>query len=114
MLYICWIIFCGLVCIIGGAMGHNATFEGVLYSFFLLCLFPFLPYFYYLVYEKTKTAKNIFIVICCYLLLFIIIICCYLLLSTIVRADQIILFYAGIIMHVITFIIIYKNKRQSK
>ncbi len=113
MLYICWIIFCGLVCIIGGAMGHNATFEGVLYSFFLLCLFPFLPYFYYLVYEKTKTAKNIFIVICCYLLLFIII-CCYLLLSTIVRADQIILFYAGIIMHVITFIIIYKNKRQSK
>ena len=103
MLYICWIIFCGLVCIIGGAMGHNATFEGVLYSFFLLCLFPFLPYFYYLVYEKTKTAKNIFIIICCYLLL-----------STIVRADQIILFYAGIIMHVITFIIIYKNKRQSK
>ena len=84
-------------------MGHNATFEGVLYSFFLLCLFPFLPYFYYLVYEKTKTAKILFIIICCYLLL-----------STIVRADQIILFYAGIIMHVITFIIIYKNKRQSK
>ncbi|MBR2111921.1 MAG: hypothetical protein IJ950_03085, partial [Helicobacter sp.] len=66
VLYVCWIIFWGLACILGFFVGHNATFAKMLYVFVLVCLFPLLPYFYYLIYEKTK-SKNIFVAICCYL-----------------------------------------------
>ena len=75
VLYVYWIIFWGLACILGFFVGHNATFAKMLYVFVLVCLFPLLPYFYYLIYEKTK-SKNIFVAICCYSSLFVAI--CYL------------------------------------
>ena len=76
VLYVCWIIFWGLACILGSVMGEwgyrevNEIFNTMLFLYFLLCLFPLLPYFYYLIYEKTK-SKNIFVAVCCYLLLFV-------------------------------------------
>ena len=41
ILYICWMIFWALGCIIGGAMWHNATFLGILGLFVKLATMPF-------------------------------------------------------------------------
>lgn len=77
ILYVCWIIFWGLACILGSVMGEwgyrevNEIFNTMLFLYFLLCLFPLLPYLYYLIYEKANSTKNIFVAVCCYLLLFI-------------------------------------------
>ena len=105
VLYVCWIIFWGLACILGSVMGHwgyrevNEIFNTMLFLYFLLCLFPLLPYFYYLIYEKANSTKNIFVAIVCYCLpLFLI-------------KDNI-YFILAIIIHTLTFIVIYRDKRS--
>ena len=115
-LYIVWMVFWGFFIIFGVAFGHHGYNDNViltaLYLYLFLCLFPLLPYFYYLIFGKTK-SKNIFVAICCYLLLFVDI-CCYLLLFIIMLiADDIniIYFILAIIIHTVTFSIIYWIKR---
>ncbi|EAK5578594.1 hypothetical protein CK565_08260 [Campylobacter lari] len=78
-LYIFWIIIWGFGAILGYYMAYDATFTKMFFFLVILYLFPLLPYFYYLIYKKARKTKNIFVVICCYLLLFVVI-CCYLLL----------------------------------
>ena len=105
-LYIVWMVFWGFFIIFGAAFGHHGYNDNViltaLYLYLFLCLFPLLPYFYYLIYEKTK-SKNIFVAICCYLLLFIIML--------IADDVNIIYFILAIIIHTVTFSIIYWIKR---
>lgn len=111
VLYVCWIIFWGLACILGSVMGEwgyrevNEIFNTMLFLYFLLCLFPLLPYFYYLIYEKTK-SKNIFVAVYYYLLLFVAI--------WLKENNNNASFYSiGIIIHIVTFVMIYKSKRSS-
>ena len=113
-LYIVWMVFWGFACILGVAIGdyNDDVILALLRLYLLLCLFPLLPYFYYLIYEKTK-SKNIFVAICCYLLLFVIV-CCYLLLFIIMLIHDnvnIIYLILAIIIHTVTFSIIYWIKR---
>lgn len=117
VLYFTWVILWGFGCILGYFGGYNATFAGMLCVFVLLCLFPLLPYFYYLIYKKAKEAKNIFIAICYYLILFIIF-CCYVFLVILVylnyqRNEEVLFYLSGIIIHIIIFVAIYIIKRKS-
>lgn len=90
ILYICWVVFWAFGCILGGVMGHNATFGGMLYVFLLLIFLPLLPYFLYLLHNKIIQAKNalnrlffyltfffVFVFIVLYYLNFIAIIFCF-------------------------------------
>ena len=117
ILYICWMVFWGLACLLGIFMGHwgyktsGEILIEMLFLYFALCLFPLLPYFYYLIYAKTRT-KNIFVAIFCYCLLFIII-CCYLLCFVVMvlnKTEDIIYLIVAIIVHIVTFSIIYMEK----
>ncbi|ARJ56093.1 hypothetical protein CCUN_1092 [Campylobacter cuniculorum DSM 23162 = LMG 24588] len=105
-LYIVWMVFWGFFTIFGVAFGHHGYNDNViltaLYLYLFLCLFPLLPYFYYLIFGKTK-SKNILVAICCYLLLFIIML--------IADDINIIYFILAIIIHTVTFSIIYWIKR---
>ena len=77
ILYICWMVFWGLACLLGIFMGHwgyrtsGEILIEMLFLYFALCLFPLLPYFYYLIYAKTRT-KNIFVALFCYCLFFVV------------------------------------------
>ncbi|MWV62939.1 hypothetical protein DCO58_01515 [Helicobacter saguini] len=112
--YICWVMFWGLGCVIGGAMGHNATFLGMLYLFFLLILMPLFPYFFYLIYEKINKAKRLFFVVVLYLLLLLCVILYYFILFFEFHSDSFLFYLINTIVCIAIFIIIYKNKRQSK
>lgn len=47
ILYICWIVFWAFGCILGGVMGYNATFGGILYI-----------YFYYKIFISLDSSNN--------------------------------------------------------
>ncbi|BDB64016.1 hypothetical protein T36_0463 [Helicobacter cinaedi] len=112
ILYIIWIVFWAIGFAIFTPIVHNLNFSvflEILFGFVLLCLFPLLPYFYYLIYEKANSAKNIFVIAGCYLSLFAII-CCYCLPLFLIKDN--IYFILAIIMHTSIFIIIYRDKRS--
>lgn len=102
ILYIIWIVLWAIGFAIFTPIVHNLNFSvflEILFGFVLLCLFPLLPYLYYLIYEKANSTKNIFVAIVCYCLpLFLI-------------KDNI-YFILAIIIHTLTFIVIYRDKRS--
>lgn len=72
ILYIIWIVLWAIGFAIFTPIVHNLNFSvflEILFGFVLLCLFPLLPYLYYLIYEKANSTKNIFVAIVCYCLL---------------------------------------------
>ncbi len=117
IIYIVWLVFGTILSLYGFfyAVFSNKSFWesfSLAISFFLLfSILPLLPYFYYLIYDKARKIKNLFVAICCYLLLFVAICCCYLLLLIITR--DIVIYSIGVVIHIITFIIIYMDKKDE-
>ena len=99
ILYIIWIVLWAIGFAIFTPIVHNLNFSvflEILFGFVLLCLFPLLPYLYYLIYEKANSTKNIFVAI------------------WLKENNNNASFYSiGIIIHIVTFVMIYKSKRSS-
>ncbi len=82
IIYIVWLVFGTILSLYGffyAVFSNKSFWESFSLAILILLIFsilPLLPYFYYLIYNKARKTKNIFVVICCYLLLFVVI-CCY-------------------------------------
>ncbi|WP_171050472.1 hypothetical protein [Campylobacter helveticus] len=118
-LYIIWVVFGTILSLYGFfymIFSDKSFLESFSLAILILLIFsilPLLPYFYYLIYNKARKTKNIFVVICCYLLLFVVI-CCYLLLLLIDRNNVNFQRYLIIVtIHIIIFTTIYLIKRNK-
>ena len=112
ILYIRRVVFWASGRILGGAMGHNATFGGMLYVFLLLIFLPLLPYFLYLLHNKIIQAKNALNRLFFYLTFFLCI-CIYCFVLFEFHSNNF-LFYVGIIIvYAIIFVVIRRSKRSK-
>ncbi|SUW82967.1 Uncharacterised protein [Campylobacter helveticus] len=89
IIYIVWLVFGTILSLYGFfymIFSDKSFLESFSLAILILLIFsilPLLPYFYYLIYDKARKIKNLFVAICCYLLLFVVAICCCLLLLAI-------------------------------
>ena len=78
IIYVVWLVFGTILSLYGFfymIFSDKSFLESFSLAILILLIFsilPLLPYFYYLIYNKARKTKNIFVVICCYLLLLLI------------------------------------------
>ncbi|MCR2055574.1 hypothetical protein CHLV4139_08770 [Campylobacter helveticus] len=106
IIYIVWLVFGTILSLYGFfymIFSDKSFLESFSLAILILLIFsilPLLPYFYYLIYDKARKIKNLFVAICCYLLLLII-------------TRDIVIYSIGVVIHIITFIIIYMDKKDE-
>ncbi len=76
IIYIVWLVFGTILSLYGffyAVFSNKSFWESFSLAILILLLFsilPLLPYFYYLIYDKARKIKNLFVAICLHFLLF--------------------------------------------